>query len=308
MLREQLYVVTLAKYGNLTTAAKELFISQPALSMFITHLEKNLGLKLFNRMGKKFVLTYAGEIYLDTARKMLSLERDFDTAISDVKKEAAGCIRFGMYLRRTTFLLPAVLSYFLKKHPNVNIALEEADYEILHAKLLMGELDFIIANDSEEQNDKLQYKYLFEDRLVAVVAEKNPLAVADRKKTVGEKYPWLDLKKFRDERFILPLAQQSTRKFINQALAYSMVTPQKVLFEKNMDTACQMAAEGVGIAFNMETYVKHFAYKKKFKIFYVGDPSFKVATRLIYRKDMYMANYMVSFVQILEECCKKRLY
>ena len=66
-LREQKYVCTLAELGNLTRAAERLYISQPALSIYITNLEKNLGTPLFDRSGKKFTLTYAGEQYVKRA-------------------------------------------------------------------------------------------------------------------------------------------------------------------------------------------------------------------------------------------------
>lgn len=56
-LREQKYVCALAECGNLTRAAEKLFISQPALSIYITNLEKSMGVSLFDRSGKKFTLS-----------------------------------------------------------------------------------------------------------------------------------------------------------------------------------------------------------------------------------------------------------
>ena len=66
-LKEQLYVCTLAETGNITQAAKLLFISQPALSLYISNLENILGIRLFERIGKSFVLTQAGELYVEKA-------------------------------------------------------------------------------------------------------------------------------------------------------------------------------------------------------------------------------------------------
>lgn len=56
-LKEQEYVCVLAECGNITKAAEKLYISQPALSIYISNLEKTLGVKLFDRSGKRFTLT-----------------------------------------------------------------------------------------------------------------------------------------------------------------------------------------------------------------------------------------------------------
>ena len=63
-VKEQQYVCELARCRNLTKAAQNLFISQPALSIYISNLENSLGVKLFERIGKSFILTYAGERYV----------------------------------------------------------------------------------------------------------------------------------------------------------------------------------------------------------------------------------------------------
>ena len=84
-LKEQTYVCVLAECGNITRAAERLFISQPALSIYISSLEKSLGIRLFERVGKKFVLTCAGELYVEKARKMLALKAEFDEALSEMQ-------------------------------------------------------------------------------------------------------------------------------------------------------------------------------------------------------------------------------
>ena len=64
-LKEQQYVCTLARCQSLSRAAEELFISPSALSVYISNLEKQLGIQLFDRIGKQFTLTYAGELYVE---------------------------------------------------------------------------------------------------------------------------------------------------------------------------------------------------------------------------------------------------
>ena len=89
-LKEQTYVCVLAECGNITKAADRLYISQPALSIYINNLEKSLGTKLFERAGKRFVLTPAGELYVEKARKMLELKKEFDEAMAEIRDNKRG--------------------------------------------------------------------------------------------------------------------------------------------------------------------------------------------------------------------------
>ena len=66
--KDMQYILTIANYGNLTKAADALFLSQPALSIHLKQLENSLGLQLFDRMGRKMILTYAGEEFVKSAR------------------------------------------------------------------------------------------------------------------------------------------------------------------------------------------------------------------------------------------------
>ena len=95
-LKEQTYVCVLAECGNITKAAERLFISQPALSIYISTLEKNLGVRLFDRSGKRFTLTWAGEMYVEKARKMLDLKAEFDEGLAEITGERAGRLRSGV--------------------------------------------------------------------------------------------------------------------------------------------------------------------------------------------------------------------
>lgn len=69
MLKELSYVLAVAEKGNVSRAAEALFISQPSLSRYIKDLENRLGVQLFQRINNRFVLTYAGEKYVETAKK-----------------------------------------------------------------------------------------------------------------------------------------------------------------------------------------------------------------------------------------------
>ena len=82
--KELTYVVAIAKYQNITKAAESLYITQPTLSKFLQTLEKNLGQKLFRKLGNRFLLTYAGERYVSKAIEILNLKKELDQEMGDV--------------------------------------------------------------------------------------------------------------------------------------------------------------------------------------------------------------------------------
>ena len=76
--RQLRYLVTLASEGNMTAAAQRLFISQPSLSYLLAHVEKELGIALFNRNTNPISMTYAGERYIAAAQKILGVQRELE--------------------------------------------------------------------------------------------------------------------------------------------------------------------------------------------------------------------------------------
>ena len=89
-LKEQKYVCTLAECKSLTRASERLYISQPALSLYINNVEKNLGAPLFKRNGRKFELTWLGKQYVEKASQMLELERQFEAVMRQTSRRVPG--------------------------------------------------------------------------------------------------------------------------------------------------------------------------------------------------------------------------
>ena len=116
-LREQEYVVALARHQSITKAAEELYISQPTLSIFLNRLEERMGVPLFDRVGKRLVPTCAGALYVRSAREMLAIQNEFRGELNDMIQGSAGRLRLGLHLRRGRYLLPKVLTEFERSYP-----------------------------------------------------------------------------------------------------------------------------------------------------------------------------------------------
>lgn len=114
------YFVTLAHVQHYTKAAEQLCITQPSLSHAISQLEKELGLPLFEKSGRKTTLTRFGEGFLACAEHTLST---LDEGIASIKRSACGegLIRLGFLRTLGVEFIPRLAADFLKENPNLDI-------------------------------------------------------------------------------------------------------------------------------------------------------------------------------------------
>lgn len=272
-MREQLYMIEIERHGGIKGAAEALHISPPALSIFLSNLESRSGIRLFDRIGKQFLPTQAGQLYLDHARQMLAVNEHYERELLKYKEGTAGTIRFGIQPRRTLYLLAEVLTVFSKRYPEVEIIPYEENTDSMTRQLLSGELDFAILN-LPKTNPALIYTPLYRDCLVAVVSREHPAARRWRmEEGETEALPTIDLKCFNGERFILQKPDQAIRHYSDLAIARDGAQPGQIFVLENMESACQLAAEGYGIAFNFYQYIRNFHYRKPVFCFLTGDRS-----------------------------------
>ncbi len=128
-----------AKHGSLRNAAARLLLSTSAISIQITQLEKELGVKLFDRVGRKLVLEPTGQIFLDHVQNVLDA---FDDAVASVSKVQPRRQRISLAVGTdlTRFFSPAIAK-FMKAHPDIDIALRLKHSRETLAHILDGEID-----------------------------------------------------------------------------------------------------------------------------------------------------------------------
>ncbi|MDF2676398.1 MAG: Transcriptional regulator [Bacillota bacterium] len=254
-LKEQLYVCTLAETGNITKAAEQLFISQPALSTYINNLENNLNVQLFIKKSGKFSLTYIGEKYLEKAKHMLKLQDEFNLELSLFAKGVTGRIRIGVQSRRSPFIVPDIACFFKDNYPNIEFILEEGDIKSLEKMIEENKLDFIIYT-CQDRKLNLEYEFIQEDKILVAINRYSSL----RSKThwnEGDKFPWINIKDFKDEFLILPHKGQSLRCTLDFLLKEEGIKPKKVMEVRNLETIIELVNKNLGVGFNRESYISH---------------------------------------------------
>ncbi len=174
-LHQLRYFVAVAETGSFTRAAEREDVTQPTLSEQIMRLEgkqHGVGRRLFDRLGRKVVLTDAGQQLLGHAQAILAAVKEAERAVRDTAE--GGSLRIGAIPTIAPFLLPVSVTKFRKEHATVRIALKEDLTERLLADLLAGELDVAIMA-MPIRDDRLHVEKLFTEPLVMALPAKHRL-------------------------------------------------------------------------------------------------------------------------------------
>jgi LysR family hydrogen peroxide-inducible transcriptional activator len=167
------YVLAVAETGNFTRAAIQSHISQPSLSQQIINLERELGHKLFHRLGRKAVPTEAGNAFLERARRILFEVEDASKELGDSptfeRKITVGAIQ-----SIAPYLLPGLISRCRQRFPNLQVNIREDFKNTLIQEMLDGELDLALAA-RPVTDPSIHVETLWNEKLLLVVAKNHPL-------------------------------------------------------------------------------------------------------------------------------------
>ncbi len=172
------YLVAVAEAQNFTRASERLSVTQPTLSQQIINLEKELGHKLFHRLGRKAVLTEAGLIFIERARRIL-FEADNATKELQDDPTVERQIHVGAIPTVAPYLLPGLIVRCWEKYPNLQIHVREDFRSQLVRGVLEGELDLAIA-PQPVSNPQVALEPLLTEPLLLVVGRHHRLASRPR--------------------------------------------------------------------------------------------------------------------------------
>ena len=157
------------KHGSLSAAAKELYITQPAVTKGIQRLQKYYEVKLVNRFGKKLELTDAGYVLYELAEKIFELESFAEDSIRDFKQQKRGHIRIDSSESFGAYYLPSIINPFSKSNSQLQVSVNILPTELVAQNTveLKNDLGFI---SYPVENEKLSIREVLEDRFVIIVA------------------------------------------------------------------------------------------------------------------------------------------
>ena len=290
-LKQALYIQTIAREGNITAAAKKLYVSQPSLSQMVRQVENEYGVTLFDRTVSPLRLTYAGEKYLQAAKTMLAANERLENELREIRQENSGLLRLGISVQRAIQILPVALPWFTMQYPKVSIDLREEGSARLEQLLEDGEIDLALAA-IESVSPSLSYT-LIEKEVVGVLAGKGA-AIAQQ---LPPGTP-ISLSMIREDAFVSLKPGHSVRVVQDALFHESGMKPQILLETDSLEVAKRVAVQAGACMLCSDIFVDDYA--RRGGVFYpLMDYENKRHLYACWRKGEKLPRYAEGFIQIV---------
>lgn len=245
------YFYKIAELGSISDASKKLLISSPALSMQLKELEESLNTPLFDRVGKKLILTESGAIVFEYAKDIFKLGIELRDTISDRKQETERAkIEIGCQDTIPKSVADELLT-FLIENKKCKVVVKEGNREDLIRLQNDYKLDLILTNSVPQVDNS----FIYESRLLM----KESLVILGHPKFKNAKGKLNELTKIP---FILPTYDSSLRQKLENFFLENRLMIDVVAEVEDKATETDLALKGLGLVIAMKSSVEHLIEKK----------------------------------------------
>lgn len=290
-LRQLDAFLEVAKTGNFSRAATALNVSQPALTLMIQKLERQLDVVLFRRQARGAELTTAGRELLPDVQRAVETLENLAQDLHDSSRPRGGRVTIASMPSLCADLLPRLLAEFVALHPQVRVAIKDAMTEnrALVNMVRIADIDFGFSSFSDE-GDGLVFEPIVRDSLVAVLAKDHPLA---RRK----KLRWEELSTYP----LIGMGYMShVRVLVDQAFAHNGLAKRPSYEAGLVPTAVGMARAGLGVTVVPDTAARACNLEGVVTVL-LGDPVAYRPLGLIYNSRRDLSPAAAALMQFLRE-------
>lgn len=307
MLTKMKYVYEVYKTGSFSKAAKNLYISQPALSTAVSSIEKSLGIKIFNRSSIPMTLTETGAAYIDAIEKILDIEYGFKNRLLELENLQFGHLNVGGANFFSSYMLPPIIKAFSRTYPGISFEIIESDSIKLYEDIQTKHIDLIL--DAGEYDASLfTAHHLLSEQILLGIPIENPINA----KFAGCQLSYLDIihSRHKNKKECINLAELQEEKFIllnrghdlyNRSIAicsHNQFQPENVLFLNQLMTAYNLAVQGIGLVFVTDTLVKLAPFQERLVYYRIQDPAAARDIFLAHRNILTPTKAMEKFIEL----------
>ena len=284
----------LAQELNFTKTAARVHCVQSNVTTQIRVLESELGVRLFDRLAKRVVLTDAGRRFLPYAERVLSTLQEGRVAMGH-NARPSGPLRIGTPESVLTYRLPLILGRFRKLYPKVELIFRPYLDQGLVELIESGELDLAVWMGDTIQQVRLRTLRLRNEKLVFIAAPRHPL-------TTKKRVTPHDLT---GQTLLLTEAGCSYRKKLDQLLSRMSVRPESITEFSSVEAIKECVSLGMGLALLPEIVVaRELALKRVAALAWV-DAEMDIATHVVWHKDKWISPALGAFISMLEQMLKE---
>jgi DNA-binding transcriptional LysR family regulator len=237
-IRDLRVFLTVSRHLNFTRAGEELHLSQPSVSARMSALQRELGAKLFEQIGKRTVLTETGKVLVPYATKVIAALDDAYHAIGELQGLQRGLLTIGASTTPGMYVLPKVIAEFKRLHPRIEVRLRIRDTHQIENAVAANEFDFGFVGGHLAAKD-VEVLPWRTDTIILIVPPKHSLTC---RKSVKPK----DLEK---ESFVLRETGSATQATIASHLETKGIQLNSIGELENPESVKRAVESGLGIAF-----------------------------------------------------------
>ena len=309
--QQRKYVLTLVKERSFSKAAEKLYITQPSFSQYIGKIEKDLGIKLFERGTHPLKLTQAGEVYVEAAEKMEQIEAEMQNRLDELEHLETGTLTLGTTPFRMAYLLPRSIAEYQKLYPGIQVNFVEEDIRELANLLRKGMLDLYIGGE-DKGLEEFRAEALGEEQFYLAVSRKTALPDQIRRQSLMVEDICTRNKRFLFAQQIdftafsaLPLIVAREGEYgLHQIKKYWRDTwdfQGKMISVKTLDTAFAFVNHGIGISIIPEKMICFGNFKEHPYYFRLPEITIPARIQIYTRKNSYLSMAAQRYCQILKE-------
>lgn len=280
--------IAVAETGSMSTAAGQLYLSQPTVSQAIRELEDHYQVKLFERLSKKLYITEEGRQLLSLAHQAVG---QFDTLEKTMhKKKEVSSLRIGSSITVGTCLIPSVIHDLERENPRIEIFSMVSNTADIESKILRSELDVGVVEGNIESRD-LVCQPIIHDRLVLTCPRTHEFY----------QYNEIHASQLEGQRFAMREQGSGTRKLFEQYLSSRGIHIQ-VTWEANCPrTILNAVLHNNVLAVMSSRLMRHEITRNSMRIFHNTTEEWNRSFKLVYHKNKFLTPEILALEKTLEK-------
>jgi DNA-binding transcriptional LysR family regulator len=280
--------LTVATERSFSRAGEKLLRTQPAISIAIQRLESDLKEKLIDRAGRELLLTDAGRVVLEYARRFQNLEGELENALRELKDNYAGRLSIGANESTTLYLIQHI-SQYRRLFPKVKVQVRRSESSKIPSQLLDGELELgVISYDPGD--DHLSSTVIYTDRLILIVSPEHRFA-SRGEVSISE----LDMETFIAHNVLSPYREMVIREFQRNRVPLNMDVEMPTV-----ETIRRLVQDNEGLAFLPRMCVEQELRQGLLREVRVRELNVERKIRLVYPARRALSHAAKAFLEVVK--------